>query len=304
MKKLAIIVFAVLALGACKKQEKKAESLPPAAGEGAKPLPEIPDLKHADAGAGSGSSAGTPTSSVVSGTLQAREEVKVGPKSSGTITQINVDENSKVKKGDVLFRLDTGDLALRRQQAAVALDAARVNLKAVQVEYDRTKAMLAENAVNRAAWDQVEARHDAAAVGVRQAEVTLAIAQKALSDASVRSPLDGVVTAKLKNAGETATMMPPTVVIAVQDQSVLELRFRLTERSLMKMKPGAKVRARFEAVGLTRDALVVRTSPTVDVRTRTFEVVAQIDNRDGALRPGLLADVELSGAAPPDGGSP
>jgi RND family efflux transporter MFP subunit len=273
--------------------------LPPATGPEAPPLPTLPAVTAQKP---------TPTATATAenkttGTLYPRAEAQVAPNASGVIAEIPVKEGDRVKKGDVLFRQDTGDLALRRQQAAAALEAARVNLRAVKVEYDRTKTMVEQNAVNRAAWDQIVARHDAAAVGVRQADVALAMATKALADATVRSPLDGVVTAKLKNAGEMATMMPPTVVVVVQDQDVLELRFRLTERSLTRMKPGETVQARFEAVGLSRDAKVIRTSPTVDVRTRTIEVVAEIDNHEGTLRPGLLADVEIAAPAAQDGGA-
>jgi RND family efflux transporter MFP subunit len=299
----ALIASSILLLAAAGCRGKAAgqkNELPPAAGPQAPPLPSLPSVAPEK----------PPTSPAprseerTTGTLYPRAEAALAPNASGVIAEILVQEGSPVKKGAVVFRLDAADHALRRQQAAAALEAARVNLRATKVEHDRTKAMFEQNAVNRAAWDQVVARHDAAVVGVRQAEVALAVAQKAVADTAVRSPLDGVVTAKLKNVGETATMMPPTVVLVVQDQAVLELRFRLTERALTRVKPGDTVRARFDAVGLTRDARVVRTSPTVDMRTRTIEVVTEIDNRDGALRPGLLADVDLqAAAAPADGGA-
>jgi multidrug efflux pump subunit AcrA (membrane-fusion protein) len=95
-----------------------------------------------------------------------------------------------------------------------------------------------------------------------------------------------------------ATMIPPSVVLVIQDQRVLELRFRLTERALTRVKPGDTVRATFGAIDLTREARVLRISPTVDVRSRTIEVVTELDNEDGALRPGLLADVELGALVP------
>ena len=104
------------------------------------------------------------------------------------------------------------------------------------------------------------------------------------------------MTAKLKNEGEMATMMPPTVVLVVQDQSVLELRFRLPERSLAEVKVGEAVTAKFEALGVTRQAKVTRIQPVVDPRTRTVEVVAEVPNPDGALKSGLLAEVELGAA--------
>jgi multidrug efflux pump subunit AcrA (membrane-fusion protein) len=128
------------------------------------------------------------------------------------------------------------------------------------------------------------------------------MAQKALSDATVRSPFDGVVTAKLKSIGEMATMMPPTVVVTVQDQLVVELRVRVPERWLTQVRPGSVLHVRFDAIGVDREAKVARINPTVDARTRTIEVIAELDNPDLQLKPGLLAQVDLpraAAAAPP-----
>jgi multidrug efflux pump subunit AcrA (membrane-fusion protein) len=106
-----------------------------------------------------------------------------------------------------------------------------------------------------------------------------------------------VVTAKMKNEGEMATTMPPTVVLVVQDQSVLELHLRLPESAIAEVKPGDEVTARFEALNMVRPAKVSRINPTVDAQTRTVEVVAQIPNTDGKLKSGLLASVDLKPVA-------
>ncbi len=59
------------------------------------------------------------------------------------------------------------------------------------------------------------------------------------------------------------------------------------------LKPGDSVTARFEAVNAERTARVHRISPALDLRTRTFEVIARIDNADGALKSGMLAVVQI-----------
>jgi multidrug efflux pump subunit AcrA (membrane-fusion protein) len=91
--------------------------------------------------------------------------------------------------------------------------------------------------------------------------------------------------------------MPPTVVLVVQDQSILELRLRLPEHDLGKVKIGDLVTARFDALGTTRQAKVTRINQAVDPHTRTVEVVAEIPNPDRTLKSGLLAAVELTGEA-------
>lgn len=280
---LVSILAALLGAAGCKKEGAE---LPPASGEGAPPPPKVPTITTGprDAAAHDGHTTGT--------TFPAAE-ANVGPMIGGTILAIEVVEGQRVKKGDVLFRLDARDAALRVRQAEVALAQARVAERAARTEHDRTKVLVDQGAQNRAAWDAIVARYDGARVGVDQAQVMLSIARKASADAVVRAPIDGLITAKLKNAGELATTMPPTVVVVVQDQRTLELKFRLPELALRGVVAGMPIRADFTAVGVSRDAVVQRVMPSVDARTRTVELVAVLDNADGALRPGLLAEVTV-----------
>jgi hypothetical protein len=77
MKKLVAIAItaAVAFTGACAKKDKSAKDLPPAAGSGAKPLPELPDVKPAGSGAGAAGGSAVTADAAVTGTLQPREEV-------------------------------------------------------------------------------------------------------------------------------------------------------------------------------------------------------------------------------------
>lgn len=279
---IALAVGLALAPG-CKKESEK---LPPARGEGAPPPASMPVIAATPKDTG-------PRDGRTTGTTFPAAESNVGPLQSGTIATVDVVEGQKVKKGDVLFHMDGRDASLRAKQAEVALQQAEIAARASQTEYDRTKALVDQGAQNRAAWDAVVARNDGAKVGVEQAKVMLAMARKASSDMVVRAPFDGVIVAKLKNSGELATTMPPTVVVVVQDQRSLELKFRLPELSLKGVAVGMPVKATFTAIGVTRDAKVSRITPAVDPRSRTVELVAVIPNDDGALKPGLLAEVEV-----------
>ena len=293
MVRLAIVLLLTAGLAGCKGGAEGKAALPPATGAGAPPMPVIPVGEAPGAPAQPvAASAGKTT-----GTLYPHAEAQLAPSASGVIDAINVDEGSQVKKGDVLFKLDARDAQLRRDQAGAALNSARVAERAAKVELDRARPMVDASAMNRSQWDAIQARHDAAVAGVQQAQVAVNMAAKAVADCAVRSPIDGVVTAKLKNVGEMATMMPPTIVLVVQQQATLDLRFRLPESALVTVKPGASLTARFDSLGVNRAAKVVRLNPTVDMRSRTVEAVAELDNADGALRPGLLAEIQL-GATP------
>lgn len=289
---LPILLAAALA-GACGKNNEGAASLPPASGEGAPAraaLPALPTPATGDATADS-------TTRTTTGTTFPRASAQVAPNMSGVLAQVAVQEGDRVKKGDLLFRLRGEDFELRVQQAQAGLKSAEVGLAAVKVEYDRTQRLLEKNAVNQATWDQVQAQYQGAQVGVEAARVGLAMAQKARADAAVRSPINGVITAKLKSPGEMVTMMPPSVVVVVEDHSTLELRFRLPEGSLSDVKVGDTLQAEFTAAGLTREVKVTRISPNVDAMTRTIEVIAELPNADGQLKAGMLAELAIGHAA-------
>jgi len=99
--------------------------------------------------------------------------------------------------------------------------------------------------------------------------------------------------------GETATMMPPTVVLVVQDVEHLELRARLPEKALIDVHEGSKLTMTIPTLQLSRDVPVKRINPALDQRTRTVEVIADVDNADGKLKVGMFANVSLAGAPAP-----
>lgn len=289
---LSVFVSVLLFGTACNQRSDGKAHMQPATGSGAAPLPElrVPGPDGTDAGAS------TPTDGHATGSLFPKAEAQLAPNASGVISKISVNEGDRVKKGQIVVQLDPRDASLRLQQARASLDAAQVGLRGVQVEYDRTKTLFEQNAIPKAIWDQVQTRFDGAKVGVQQAQVAVSMAAKMATDTTLRSPIDGVVTAKLKNVGEMATMMPPTVVIVIQDQSSLELRFRVPERELPHLEVGKEVAARIGGLDVRRSAKIQRVNPTIDPRTRTLEVVAVIDNTDRALRPGVLVEVDYRGS--------
>lgn len=296
---IATLLAGVL-VGACNSnKEDGAAHMPPAAGPGAPERKALPTLPKADQAA----AANGATVRETTGTTFPRAQAQVGPNMSGVLAKVLVEEGDLVKKNDLLFRLRGQDFDLQVQRAQAALKSAEVGMKAVKVEYDRTQRLVEKNAINQAAWDQVQAQYESAQAGVAQAKVALAMAQKARADAAVRSPIAGVITAKLKNEGEMVTMMPPSVVVVVEDHSVLELRFRLPEQEVSALSVGDTVQAAFTAVGMTRDAKVVRISPSVDPRTRTIEVVTEIPNADGQLKAGMLAKILVAAEARAAAGS-
>jgi RND family efflux transporter MFP subunit len=294
---LAFFVFSILlALPGCAK--KDLPGLPPAAGEGAPPATKIPTLKELDMSSRSvekavGARAGT-------GSLQALNHAALGPKETGLLAAIMVDEGDRVKKGQVVFKIDPVQAELAVEQAKAGIATLRVQQTQAQLDYDRTKTLRERGSVPEDVLDQTKARLDMISSQIAQANAQLSMAQRHLTNMTVASPIDGVVSEKRMNVGETATLMPPSVVLVVQDIDVLELRARLPETALKTVREGAPITVHFPATDETRPVTIKRIAPTVDVRTRTIEIVAEIPNGDHRLKAGMLAEVAYTGAEAPN----
>ena len=294
---LSRLLFAVTLLAACSKAEAEKSNLPPARHGGAAPTIPGPPPKPGAVAAGPGApvQVAQGANSYVATALP-KHSAELGPKMSGTLTAVMVEEGEKVKKGQQLFRLDSRGTRLGVNQAETALEGAVIGRDNAKRELERQRVLAEKGTISAAVLERAEAAFNAATNGISAAEVAVSMARRYTSDSAVTSPIDGVVARKLKSVGETVTMMPPTTVLVVQDQSVIELRARIPETTLKHVKEGELITAHFSAVEVSRAARVVRIQPTVDPQTRTIEIVADVDNADNILRPGMYVEVEL---APP-----
>jgi len=283
----ALTLLPCLALVACKKSEATAD-LPPAEGAGAAPLPSVPVLSEVSA------AHGDKDTWRATGATHAIRQAELGPKASGVLAQVLVEEGMRVKKGQLLFRVENTNAVLGVRQAEAALAQARVGLSQAELEHDRTRPLFEQGAISPATWDQVRLGLDRARVAVTQAEAAVNSARGYASDAAVVAPFAGVVSAKRKNAGETVTMMPPTTVVVLQDLSEIEVRVKLAESALARIRAGDAMRIRWPSLNLEKDVPITRINPSVDPLNRTIELVATIPNSDGIIKAGMLVDVTFS----------
>jgi RND family efflux transporter MFP subunit len=295
-----LLVPALFGMGGCRRSNAS-QGLPPPTGSLA--IPDVPAPSPSAAVDGS-----TEVEQwVVSGTSAPAHEAKLGPKASGVIAAITVEEGDKVRKGQLLFRLDASTTAMGIAQAQAALATATVNRDAAESDFKRVQPLLERGSISPSAFDQAKARYDGAAAAVAQAQAAVNMAKKVTSDTAVVSPIDGVVAARKASVGDTVTMMPPTTVLIVQDVSSLEVRARVPETWLKRLEPGKPVRIRFPSIEAQRVVPITRINPSVDAMTRTVEVVALVPNKDGALKAGMLVEVDFgsrdAGAASSAGAS-
>jgi RND family efflux transporter MFP subunit len=210
----------------------------------------------------------------VSGTLTAGWEAQITSPFDDVVEDVRVREGQRVAKGQVLARFRSEILA-----SAAASAAAR--RKSAAADFERQKNLLAEGAVSQRDLEAAEA-------ALRAAEAEDAAAAKRLSDATVRAPAAGSVTARHVQSGSRVGAGDPLFVVA--DTRELEFEASVPSEHVRLVRPGATVR--LEVTGFESGTLggrVARVNAQADPSTRQVKVYVTVPNADARLVAGLFA---------------
>lgn len=210
------------------------------------------------------------------GSLLGRESVQIVSELSRRLVKVHAEEGARVARGDVLFELDSSDLAADLAKLDVQARLARATL-------DRTERLAAEGLSNQQELDLARARVDEVEADRRALRVTL---NKTL----IRAPFAG--TLGLRRASEGAWLSPSTLLATLQDTSSLKLDFTLPERYAGALRPGGAFRFRVEGRSESYTGRVAAVEPSVDPATRSLLVRGVIEGAEG-LYPGTAASVEM-----------
>ena len=189
----ALVAATLLAAGAVSAQ-------PPAA-TGAVELREVEDFYAADA------------------VIESLHEATVSAQIAGQVTQILVDAGDRVRRGQVLARIDTREVDAQVASARAQVAQAEAALAQAQLNYDRTKSLVAQNFLSQSALDKADADLKTARAALEAARAGTTQATTGRSFAELRAPIDGVVTQRLMEPGELAT--PGRGVVAIHDPAAL-----------------------------------------------------------------------------------
>jgi multidrug efflux system membrane fusion protein len=191
-----------------------------------------------------------------------------------------VQEGDVVSAGTILAVIREGDYREKVAAANAQVAEATASLSQAQLDYDRSKKLVASNAVAPSELDTMTSKLASARAVVQAAQAQARDAQLLLDDATLRAPIDGIV---LKRAVEAGTLVSPgTLGFTIADTKSVKFVFGAPDVLLGKLTPGA----------------VARIAPSADPKSRVFEIEVTIPNADGRLKPGLVASLEVPGTTP------
>ena len=213
----------------------------------------------------------------LSGSIEANEQVEIRSEVSGIVENIYFQEGSNVTKGQVLFKVNDIELKAQLRQAATKESLASENER-------RAKLLLQKEAISQEEYDVARADYKSA-----QAQSQLIKAQ--IAKTSVRAPFSGKIGLRSISPG---TYITPAILVAkLVNISKLKITFSIPEKYANQVKNNSTLS--FTVAGSTEKytAKVYAIEPEVDIATRTLQIRAIAENKNGKLLPGTFADVEL-----------
>lgn len=250
------------------------------------------------------------------GNLEPTNQVDVGTEVSGTVENVEVDYNDRVKVGQVLARLDTSKLEAQALKSKAALEAARAKVLETQATVSEMRDELARL---RQVWElsnsKVPSQHDldaaqaalhraqageaSAKAQVSEAQATLEANQTDLAKAVICSPINGIVLKRNVEPGQTvaASLQAPVLFTLAEDLTQMRLHVAVDEADVGQVQEG-------QEATFTVDAYPHRDFPARVMQVRygsqtvggvvTYETLLNVDNTDLSLRPGMTATAEIT----------
>lgn len=222
----------------------------------------------------------------VVGILYPKQEVFVRSEFPAKVAEVYVSDWVPVKKGQPLAKLDTREFLDGRGRARAALIQAEAQMNRAQREYDRAVKLHQLEAIARQSFDDAKTNLEAAVAAVDSAKSELNIAETRLEKALICSPIDGVVSMRAVNAGDTTS--GETIFRIVKPDS-FDLRMNIPSGRIHSVKVGQEVSFLTDtAPGKIFKGVISHINPALDEASRTVKVTARILNPGGGLKAGLF----------------
>lgn len=233
------------------------------------------------------------------GTLEAVTEVEVGTQVSGILAELYVDFNSKVKKGQVIARLDTTTLAAQVFDSKANLERKQILLNQAERDWKRTQQLFEEKVVAQVEYDKALDDYETAKSNVISAEAQLNRNVINLNYATITAPIDGIVISKSVEMGQTvaSSFNSPTLFNIVNDLTKMQVEASVDEADIGQIKEAQTVSFTVDAFpddqfeGKVRQ---VRYQPIIVSNVVSYTVIVDVSNPEMKLLPGMTANITVN----------
>ena len=232
------------------------------------------------------------------GALQAERTVQVGTQVSGQISQIYVDFNDNVKKGELLARIDPTLEEQAVEDAQAQLEKAQAQLTQAQDEYGRDKQLFDAKVITASEFGTDQSNFSVGQATVKSAQIALDRAKQQLAYTSIYSPIDGVIVERNVDVGQTvaASLSAPQLFLIANNMSEMQILASVDESDIGQIKNGQPVQFTVQSYpnqNFTGTVQQVRLQSTTADNVVNYTAVVAVQNPGGKLLPGMTATVQF-----------
>ncbi len=256
----------------------------------------------------------------ISGNVKPAQLIKQGFKVAGVINNVYVKEGDTISEGQTLVSLNPHDyelgvIAAQAQYDSLnlelnskiqsAVNQAEANVDFIRTQLDRVRRLHEKGAVATKTVEELEVAlvvgenklqealdaKNTAISQLRQAEAALELAQSRLDDTTLKSPINGTIVKQIAEIGETMAPGYPVFVLGRLD--TLEVEVGVPDRLVENITIGEKVKMFIHGANKEVEGIISNIDTTADIETRTFGVKIDIDNPDGDIKAGMIANVVI-----------
>lgn len=241
---------------------------------------------------------------VLSGSVISDNQKMITSRNMGFVTSVNVSEGSRVKRGDLLYTIDSQEIDSSRTQVELGIAQAELSLQMYQNQYanlelnlERNKRLLAQDMVSKYEVENLELSKKNLQNMIRIAERQVSQAKARLKEVNnqynylrVTAPNSGVVVSKNIKVGEMAMPGMPAIVLA--DMNSLKIEAEIAENNLKSAPIGKRVKVTVPSVGFIGIGKVTAVVPSSNPMTHTFKIKISFSTKH-TIYPGMYATVEI-----------
>jgi HlyD family secretion protein len=246
------------------------------------------------------------------GTIKPRVEVQVGSQVSGTIKKLYADFESVVKEGQLIALIDPDTYKAKVGQAKANLLSAKANVAKAEVTLTdqirtlrRKEELVKTSAVSQQEFDTAQTNADAAVAQVEAAKATLAQMEAILDEAELNlkytqivAPVNGVVTARNMDVGQTltASFQTPVLFRIAEDLTLMQVYTSVDEADIGRVRVGQTAMFTVPAFPdefFTASVTQIRNDPQIQQNVVTYNVILDVKNNGLKLRPGMTTTVQI-----------
>ncbi|MET3924037.1 efflux RND transporter periplasmic adaptor subunit [Devosia sp. 2618] len=235
----------------------------------------------------------------VTGSLEPQQQTDLSSQVSGRVVAVMVRRGDAVKTGDVLLQLDTESLRIQLDQQTSTAEATRAQLVLAESQLLRTTDLIERGLAASSGIEQAQSSVNALRANLAALQGQVDAAQIALQNATLKSPMTGVISERSVQPGQT--VQQGAALFTIVDLSTLDLNAAAPLGSSALLAKNQAVTITIEGVAnRTFEGVVDRINPVAATGTRTIPVYISLDNTDGLLRGGMFAIGQVVIADRPD----